>query len=78
MSNDTLAESESFKFKFKFAGTTNAESSKYEELVVPLNYLSNCWKNLKMPSVNYQINLILTWSKNFAISISPDQQHLFQ
>lgn len=78
MSNDTLAESESFKFKFKFTGTTNAESSKYKELVVPLNYLSNCWKNLKMPSVNYQINLILTWSKNFAISISPDQQHLFQ
>ena len=78
MSNDTLAESESFKFKFKFTGTTNAKGSKYVELVVPLNYLSNCWKNLKMPSVNCEINLILTWSKNFAISISPDQQHLFQ
>lgn len=78
MSNDTLAESESFKFKFKFTGTTNAEGSKYVELVVPLNYLSNCWKNLKIPSVNCEINLILTWCKNFAISISPDQQHLFQ
>ena len=29
---------------------------------VPLKYLSNFWRTLEMPLINYEINLILTWS----------------
>ena len=30
------------------------------EIVVPLKYLSNFWRTLKMPLINCEINLILT------------------
>ena len=32
--------------------------------MVPLKYLSNFWKTLGMPLINYEINLMLTWWKN--------------
>ena len=31
---------------------------------VPLKYISNFWKILEIPLINFEINLILTWSKN--------------
>ena len=37
------------------------------EIVVPLKYLSNFWRTLEMPLINYEINLILTWSANCVI-----------
>ena len=30
--------------------------------MVPLNYLNNFWRTLEMPLINFEINLILTWS----------------
>ena len=30
--------------------------------MVPLKYLSNFWRTLEMPLINYEVNLILTWS----------------
>ena len=30
--------------------------------MVPLKYLSNFWRNLEMPLINCEVNLILTWS----------------
>ena len=38
------------------------------DTAVPLKYLSNFWRTLLMPLVNYEINLILTWSGNCVIS----------
>ena len=35
--------------------------------MVPLKYLSNFWRTLEMPLVNCDVNLMLTWSENFAI-----------
>ena len=35
--------------------------------MVPLKHLSNFWKSLEMPLINYEINLILTWSGNCAM-----------
>ena len=32
--------------------------------MVPLKYLSNFWRTIQMPLINYEINLMLTWSKN--------------
>ena len=37
-------------------------------IAVPLKYLSNFWKTLEMPLINYEINLLLTWSENYVIS----------
>ena len=30
--------------------------------MLPLKYLRNFWRTLKMPLINCEINLILTWS----------------
>ena len=35
--------------------------------MVPLNYLSNFWKTLEMPLINFEINFILTCSVNYFI-----------
>ena len=34
------------------------------KIVVPLNYLSNFWRNLNIPLINCEVELILTWFKN--------------
>ena len=31
--------------------------------MIPLAFISNFWRNLEMSFINYEINLILTWSK---------------
>ena len=36
-------------------------------IVVPLKRLSNFWKTLDMPLINYEVSLILTWFKNCVI-----------
>ena len=35
--------------------------------MVPLKYLSNCWRALEMSLINCKIELILTWSRNSVI-----------
>ena len=35
--------------------------------MIPLKYLSNFWRTLEMPSINCEVNLILTWSANCVI-----------
>ena len=36
--------------------------------MVPLKYLINFWRSLEMPLINFDINLILTWSKKCVIA----------
>ena len=38
--------------------------------MVPLKYLSNFWRTLEMPLINFEINLILTWSSTCVITNS--------
>ena len=38
--------------------------------MVPLKYLSNFWRTLEMPLINFEVNLILTWSSTCAITSS--------
>ena len=52
----------SFKFKAKITGQTGNDGTKDVEIMVPLKYLSNFWRNLEMPLINCEVNLILTWS----------------
>ena len=69
--NDNLADSESFKPKIKILGKTpNNDNEKDVEIMAPLKYLSNFWKNLEMPLVNCEVNLILTWSSTCVITYS--------
>ena len=36
--------------------------------MVLLKYLSNFWRNLEMPLINCEVNLILTWSSTCIIA----------
>ena len=38
--------------------------------MVPLKYLSNFRRTLEMPLINFEINLILTWSSTCVITNS--------
>ena len=38
------------------------------KIVVPLKYLSNFWKNLNIPLINCEVELILTWFMKSNIS----------
>ena len=64
----------SFNFKTKITGQTaddnnngNIDGRVDTEITVPLEYLSNFWRTLEMPLINYEIELILTWSENCVI-----------
>ena len=61
--NVNLGDSQSFKSKIKTTGKTN-------EIMVPLKYLSNFWRTLEMPSINCEVNLILTRSSTCVITNS--------
>ena len=57
----------SFDYKSSFieGGETQINLTKNDvKIVVPLNYLSNVWRSLKIPLINYEVELILTWFKN--------------
>ena len=57
-----------FSFKAKIKGQTDDNGRiNNVEIMVPLNYLSNFWRNFEMRLINYEINLILTWSTNYVI-----------
>ena len=73
--DDNIADSESFKFKLKITGKTPDDgNTKDVEIIVPLKYLSNFWRALGMPLINCEVNLILTWSKDFVITNSTGEE----
>ena len=58
-----------FKFKQKkTTGMTGDNGTNNVEIMVPLKYLSNFWRTLEMPLINYEISLILTWSDKCVLS----------
>ena len=61
--NTDNADTNSFKIKEKITGQTGINGTKIVETMVPLKYLSNIWRTLQMPFINYKINLDLKWSK---------------
>ena len=69
--NNNLADSESYKSKVTITESTTADgNSKHVQIIVPLKYLSNFWRTLKMPLINCEVNLILTWSSTCVITLS--------
>ena len=72
--NDNIADSESFKYKVKITGKTpDDRNTKNVEIIVPLKYLSIFWRTLEMPLINCEVNLDLTWSRDFVIINSTDE-----
>ena len=71
-SNPLSSNSESFKYKTSITGNTNnlvPGNANYDatrvrnnetEIVVPLKHLSNFWRTLNKPLVNYEIEMILS------------------
>ena len=59
--------SSSFKFKQKIARQTGNDGTKDVGIMVPLKYLSNFWRAVKMPLINCKISLQLKWSRNCVI-----------
>ena len=69
--DDDIEDSESFKYKTKITGKTpNDDNEKDVEIMVPLKYLSNFWRTLEIPLINFEVNLILTWSSTCVITES--------
>ena len=72
--------SESFKYKKSITGNTyniNVSEAGYDpnkvgknetEVVIPLKHSSNFWKRLNIPLINFEVKLILTWSKNCVLA----------
>ena len=58
---------DSFNFKVKMTGQTGDKGTKNVEIMVPLKYLSNFWRTLEMPLINYEIYLLLAWSASCVI-----------
>ena len=53
----------------KIIRNTSADgNTKDVEIAVPLKYLSSFWRNLEMPLINCEINIILTWSSTCVIT----------
>ena len=38
------------------------------KVAVPLKYVSNFWITLEIPLINFEVNLILTWSANRVVA----------
>ena len=69
--NDNIIDSESFNFKARITRTAPADgNTKDVEIVIPLKYVNNFWRTLKMPSINCEISLQLTWSASCVITNS--------
>ena len=79
-SNPLSSNSESFKYKTSISKNTynvgdeeegydgNKVGKNETEVAIPLKHLINFWKSLNIPLINCEIELILTWSKNFALA----------
>ena len=79
-SNPLSSNSESFKYKTSITGNTynvgdgeddydaDKIAKNETEVVIPLKHLCNFWRPLNIPSIGCEIELILTWSKNFVLA----------
>ena len=63
--NNDSATVDSFKFKGKIIGGNGARNM---EIMLPLKYLKDFSKTFETPLINYETNLILTFSANCVIS----------
>ena len=63
--DDNHIPNNSSSFKYKSGFITNRNGVK---IVVTLKYLSNFWRLLEMPLINWKVELSLTWDPNCVLS----------
>ena len=64
------------RLNIKIADSTANDDTKAFKIMVSLKYLSKFWRVLKMPLINCEIKLIITWSKNCVISNAAANQNM--
>ena len=64
--NKNVFNSKSFKCKTFY--DEDKSGKKEVEIAVPFKYLSNFWTALKIPLINCEVSLILTWSRDRLIT----------
>ena len=63
--NYSIKNSKSFNYKTSITGKLKGiDRTKDVEVAVALKYLSNFWRTLNVPLINYEVSLILTWTEN--------------
>ena len=64
--NYSIKDSKSFDYKTSITGKLEGNNVEKDDvkIVVPLKYLNNFWRTLDMPSINCEVSLTLTGSKN--------------
>ena len=61
----SILNSKSFDYKANFIGSVTNNNLKNDvKIFIPLKHLSNFWKNLNMPLINCEVELVLTFFKN--------------
>ena len=73
----TINNSQSFKYKAALLGKTANHNDgksfvKDAKIVVPLKYLSNFWRSLEMPLINFIVYLELNWIEDCILSGAGD------
>ena len=64
-----ITTSKSFEYKTELIERTPTNNNTLDtEVAVPLKYLSNFWRSLDLPLINYEIELHLSLSRNCVIS----------
>ena len=71
LTNDDNASS--FKYKASNIGNTeNDETKDGVKIAAPLKYLSNLWRTLEMPLINWKVELSLKWIENCVLTTAAD------
>ena len=65
----SILNSEFFNSKANFLGSVihNNLAKDDVKIVISLKHLSNFWKNLNIPLINCEVELILSWFKNYVL-----------
>ena len=68
----------SLKFKAKLLGNRVAQpnpnhANGIATIAIPLKYLSNFWRSLEMPLINWNVELRLKWKKYCVLSVGGDE-----
>ena len=64
LNNNKTITSKSFNHKAKIIASTPDNKNRLNaEVVVQLKYLSNCWRSLEFPLINFETEFDLSWTR---------------
>ena len=67
----TINNASSFKYKANLIGNTAADGANRKKekvkIAVPLKYLSDFWRSLEMPLINFKVEFSLGWYEDYIV-----------